>query len=106
MNVQVQSIHFTADAKLLEYVEKKLEKLTKFNENIVDTKVMLKLENSGQVRDKIVELVTKIPGDTIIIKSEDKSFEVAFDQALDSMKRQLKRHKEKILAKKRLSSNE
>ena len=101
MNTQFQSIHFTADQKLKDYIAGKLEKLKKFNDSIIDAKVIMKLENSGQVRDKIVEILVRIPKETFISTESSKSFEASCDQAVDSLKRQIKRHKEKLLSKKR-----
>lgn len=105
MSVNIQSIHFTADQKLLDYIEQKLEKLSKYNDHIIDTKVILKLENSGQVKDKIVELLTKVPGETFVAKEESKSFEASFDKAMDTHGRQIRKHKEKMISKKRSSSH-
>lgn len=102
MNTQFQSIHFTADQKLKDYISSKLEKLKRFNDNIIDAKVIMKLENSGQVKDKIVEILIRIPKETFISTESSKAFEASCDQAVASLKRQIKRHKEKILAKKRV----
>ena len=95
MNVTINSIHFTADAKLKLFIESKLEKLNKFYDRIIGVEVFLKLENSGQVKDKVVELKATIPGATLIATSIEKSFESSVDAASDNMIRQLKRKKEK-----------
>ena len=103
MNIQIQSIHFSADQKLKDYVQKKVIKLEKFDDNIIEIRVNMKLENSGQVRDKIVEIITRVPGETFVSTEGSKTFESAFDLSLDSLKRQIKRHKEKIISRKRSS---
>ncbi len=61
----------------------------------------MKLENSGQVKDKIVEVIIRIPKETFISTESSKTFESSSDQAVDSLKRQIKRHKEKLQSKKR-----
>lgn len=104
MYIEFQTIHFTADQKLKDYITGKMEKLERYNDNIIESKIILKLENSGQVKDKIVELITKIPGEQLISKADSKTFEASFDAALDTLKRQIKRHKEKLVAKKRVSN--
>lgn len=101
MNTHFQSIHFTADAKLKDYISTKLEKLNKFSDRIHDIKVTMKLENSGQIKDKIVELRINIPGETFIATESSKTFEASADSAIDSLKRQIKRYKEKLQSKKR-----
>ena len=102
MKIQFQSIHFTADQKLKDYIEQKLEKLSKYNDQIMDIKVMMKLENSGQIKDKIVELIIGIPGETFVSSESSKTFESALDKSLDSAKRQIKKHKEKMISRKRI----
>ncbi len=95
MKIHVEAVGFTADDKLVEYIDKKLNKLDQFFDRIVDTRVVLKLENSGQVKDKIVEARVNVPGDTLICKHSDKLFESSVDSVADNLKRQLIRFKEK-----------
>ena len=38
MNVNIQTVKFNADAKLTEYVQKKIEKLTTFHERIITSR--------------------------------------------------------------------
>jgi len=94
MNVKVESVHFTADAELIEFIEKKLSKLEQFYDQILDVSVFLKLENSGQVRDKVFEARVHVPGDTLFVKEVEKTFESATDSATDTLKRQIIKHKE------------
>lgn len=95
MQVTFQTVHFTADQKLKDYIVEKLQKLEKFYPKIVETTVFLKLENSGQVRDKVIEIKMNVPGSTVISTQTDKTFESAFDEALEITKRQLKKLNEK-----------
>ena len=99
MNINTTSIHFDADQKLLDYIQKKTEKLDQFFDRIIDAQVFLKLENSGQVRDKIVEMKLMVPGDTLMATEVSKTFEASLDAAVDNMKRQLNRYKERLQAK-------
>ncbi len=96
MKVHTQSVHFDADAKLLEFINKKLAKLEQFFDKIIETKVILKLENSGQVRDKVTEIKLSIPGSVLFVKETNKTFEAAIDKAIDTLKRQLIRYKERL----------
>ena len=45
MNVQIQTLHFDADRKLVEYVTNKLDKLKTFHDRIIKVDVYLKLDN-------------------------------------------------------------
>jgi putative sigma-54 modulation protein len=98
MTVNIESVHFTADVKLIEYIEQKVNKLEKLYNKSTDVKVFLKLENSGQVKDKVSEIRLRVPGQDIFAKATSKSFEASFDEALESMKRQIKKYKEKSSA--------
>lgn len=94
MKVRVESVHFNADNQLVDFIEKKLNKLEQFYDQILDVSVFLKLENSGQIRDKVFEARILVPGDTLFVKETDKTFESATDKAIDTLKRQIIKHKE------------
>ena len=94
MKLLIESVHFTADSKLLDYIEQKLVKLETMFDRILDVTVYLKLENSGQVKDKIVELVLNVPKERLVCKAAAKSFESATVEVLDLAKRQLVKYKE------------
>ena len=96
MKIHLTAVHFDADQKLIDYIERKTAKLGQFFDRITDAQVFLKLENSGQVRDKIVELKLMVPGDTLVAKEVSRTFEAATDAVVDNMKRQLNKHKEKV----------
>lgn len=91
MQVTFQAVHFTADQKLKDYINDKLQKLVKFYPKILQATVYLKLENTGQVKDKVIEVKMNVPGSTLIASNSDKTFEASFDDALDNIKRQLKK---------------
>ena len=99
MKINTTAIHFDADQKLIDYIEKKTTKLEQFFDRIIDAQVYLKLENSGQVRDKIVEMKLMVPGDTLMATEVSKTFEASLDAAVDNMKRQLNRYKERLQSK-------
>ena len=75
--------------------EQKISKLEQFFSKIIDVQVFLKLENAGQVRDKIVEIKLNLPGKSILIKEIAQTFEAGIDLATEALKRQLVRFKEK-----------
>lgn len=95
MNFNFQSVNYTADIKLVEFTQKRVEKITQFYNQIVDVFVYTKLENSSDKINKFAELKIGIPGDDVIVKKTAKSFEEAINQAADSAERILKRRKEK-----------
>lgn len=99
MNVKIQTVHFTADEKLVEYVTRKVEKLNTFHERITKVDVFLKLDNVVHtIKDKVAEIRVHIPRHDFFVKASSKSFEESFDSALESMVNQMKRKKEKLAA--------
>ena len=62
MDVQVQSIRFVADQKLITFVKQKLSKLNLFFDQIVDAEVYLKIDRANTNDNKIVEIKLNIPG--------------------------------------------
>src|SRR5689334_9521440 len=99
MTVNIQTVRFDADARLLEYVNRKLEKLGTFHDRIIKVNVFLKLDNVvHQIKDKIAEIRIHVPRHEFFVKSTSKSFEGSFDDAFDSIVNQIKRKKEKRAA--------
>ena len=96
MKVIVETPGFDGDAKLIGFVEMKLNKLEQFYDQIVQGDVFLKLEPNNKPENKIVEIVLRVPGDKFIVKKTAKSFEEGVDECTQSLERSLKKHKEKI----------
>ena len=99
MNVNIQTVRFDADEKLLKYIRNKLEKLPSIYERIIKVDVFLKLDNVVHtIKDKVAEIRVHIPRHDFFVKATSKSFEESFDEALDSLLTQIKRRKEKLAA--------
>lgn len=99
MNVNIQTVHFDADIKLVTYIEKKLSKLSQYHDRITKVYVYLKLDNVvHNIKDKVAEIKVLIPRHEFFVKQSSKSFEESFDNALDSLITQIKRQKEKQAA--------
>ena len=99
MNVNIQTVHFDADSKLVSYVEKKLFKLFQFHDKITKVDAYLKLDNVVHtIKDKVAEINIHIPKCDIFVKHSSKSFEESFDEALDSAIIQIKRKKDMLAA--------
>lgn len=97
MKIQVHTVQFTADQKLLDFIERKVEKLHRFFDRIIHTEVYLSLDaGKGNVKNKIAKVKIGVPGNQIIVSESSTLFEESVDLAIQSAGRQLKRHKEKI----------
>ena len=99
MMLNIQTVHFDADNKLVDYINHKLQKLITFNGRIIKVNVFLKLDNVAHaIKDKIAEISVHVPRHNFFVKSSSKSFEESFDCALDSLINQMKRKKQKQAA--------
>ncbi|HWB23890.1 MAG TPA: HPF/RaiA family ribosome-associated protein [Chitinophagaceae bacterium] len=99
MNVNIQAVHFDADVKLVDYVNRKLQKISTFHDRVIKIDVFLKLDNVVHtIKDKIAEIRVDVPRHSFFVKVSSKSFEESFDNALESLVNQIKRKKQKLAA--------
>ncbi|MCC3157829.1 ribosome-associated translation inhibitor RaiA [Hymenobacter sp. 15J16-1T3B] len=98
MKVQMQSVHFTADQKLLDFIQKRLDKLETFYDRVTEGEVIMRLNNNDGINNKTVEIKLFVPGTTLFSQEDAGSFEAAADAAAEQLKKQLIRHKEKQVA--------
>jgi putative sigma-54 modulation protein len=95
MNIQIHSVRFDADKKLIDFVHQKLEKLTQFDEDIVNAEVYLRLDKDQERENKISEIKLELPGGPLFAKKQSKTFEEATDESIDALKKQITKHKQK-----------
>ena len=95
MDIQVHSVHFTADKKLVDFVNEKVGKLELFFDNIIASEVYLRLDKSQDGENKIAEVKILIPGKELFAKKQCKSFEEAADLAVEALRKQVHKHNEK-----------
>lgn len=95
MKVRINSIHFTADQKLEDFIQKRIDKLVAHNEGIVSGEVFLRLDKGDNKENKVTEIKLNIPGKELFAKKQCKSFEESTDEVVEALRRQLKKYKEK-----------
>ena len=98
MKVNTQSVNFNADKKLIDFIQKRMDKLDLFYDKVIQADVYLKVENTSDKENKIFEARVKVPGDSFVVKKQCKTFEEGTDVAVSSLERQLKKRKEKLRA--------
>ena len=96
MKLQTQTVHVDPAPELIDFIQRKVDKLETFYDRIIDGEVFLKLESGEAIEDKIVEIKINIPGHQLFAKEQSGSFEAAADTAVEALRRQLKKHKEKM----------
>lgn len=96
MEIRVHSIHFDADKKLLEFIDRKVEKLAIFDDKLMSGEVFLRLEKANDDSNKVAEIKIKTPGSELFAKKQCPSFEEATDLAVDALRKQIQKNKEKV----------
>jgi putative sigma-54 modulation protein len=96
MDTRILSDGFTAADDLKEFITKRLEKLETFHDNIISSDVYLKLGPPEKIREKIADIKMSIPGATLFASESAKTFEEATDLSVESLRRQLKKAKQKL----------
>ena len=96
MKININAVHFKTDKGLDDYISDKVSKLHQYFEGVIGSDVTLRLDSNDKVKDKIVEIRIMIPGNDLYAKKESKSFEDATMQAVEAVKKQLTKYKEKV----------
>lgn len=99
MKIDIQSIHFDADHKLLDYINRKVSKLDTFHDSIKGAEVFLKLQKAADKENKVVEIRVNVNNGPLFAEHKSVSFEAATDIAVDQLKTQVKRYNERLKEK-------
>ena len=97
MKLQIHSVRFDSDYKLINLIKKKLVKLETFYNRIIDGEVFLRIVNDESRINKIIEIKLNIPGDQLFAKERARTFEIGADEVTEALRRQIKKVKEKQL---------
>ena len=96
MDVRIQAIHFDVAEKLVDFINKKAERLARHHSSISTVDVTLKVVKPETAMNKqaIVKISVPQHEDLVADKTAD-TFEEAIDLTLDALDRQLTLFKEK-----------
>ena len=95
MEVKIQSVKFDASQQLLEFVEKKMSRLERFEDSSTGVDVVLKLDKDSEKGNKVALVTLRVPGGDIVSEQRARTFEEAVDLALDALKRQIEKKKDR-----------
>lgn len=97
MEVKVHSVHFSADKKLLDYIDEKVNKLELFFDNIVAGEVFLRIDKSSDGENKISEVKLLVPGKELFAKKQCKTFEEAVSLSVEALRKQIEKTKKTVV---------
>ena len=92
---QIQSVHFDADKKLIGFINEKVSKLNQFHDGIIGSDVILRLDNGSAPVNKTAEIKLNLKGSQLFAKKQCATFEEAVDTAIEALRTQIKKAKEK-----------
>ncbi len=95
MKLRIQSVNFDATEKLEQYVNKKVSKLEKFFDEIMNVDVYLKVVKPEAATNKEAEIKVSIPNVDFFASKTCDTFEEAVDLSLEAIDKQIRKHKEK-----------
>jgi putative sigma-54 modulation protein len=102
MKINIQSPGFTPKLQLINFVIKKINKLTGFYREIIGSEVCLRLDGSASGENKICSIRLLIPGNDLLVStSRYRKFEESITQAIETLKRQIKKRKTKITGRRK-----
>lgn len=96
MNIQITSRRSKVSQETHEHLRKELRNLEKFYDKITSCHVILSTEHVY----KVVELIINIHGNTINAKAKAENLGKAIDDAIQKIKRQLKKSNQKLKCRK------
>ena len=91
MNIKITGRNIDVTDAIKDYVEKRLERLEKFEGNNTDVNVVCSVERE----DQIVEMQVSHDGDFIRIEEKNPDLYASIDLAIDKVERQMRKGKEK-----------
>ncbi len=96
MKIKINSVHFKTDKKLEQFIQERVKKLTVLYDGLVESEISLKVENSEKEDNKVTEIRLAIKGNDLFAKKQSKTFEESTDLAVEALRKQIIKHKEKI----------
>lgn len=96
MDIRIKAIHFDVAEKLTSFINKKVERLARHNDNISEVDVTLKVVKPETAMNKEALIKIMVPQhDDIVASKVADTFEEAVDLCLEAIEKQLEKKKGK-----------
>jgi len=92
MNLKITGLHLEVTPSLREFIESKLERITRHVDNVIGITVTLSVDKLVQKAEVNVHLA----GKDIFVEQAHEDLYAAIDQLMDKLDRQVCRHKDKL----------
>ena len=95
MEITIQAIRFEGSKKLESFIRKKVNRLSKFNEDVLSADVTLKVVKPETNDNKDASVKLRLSGTEMFAQEVADTFEEAIDKCINKLERQVVKHKEK-----------
>src|SRR5688572_31311490 len=95
MKINIQSLSFSANDKLIDFAEDKISKLSQYSERVMEAQVILKSVKSATKNNSVCEIKLAIPGNDLFSSKQCDSFEEPILKSTYALKQQLLTWREK-----------
>ncbi|MBM4158262.1 MAG: ribosome-associated translation inhibitor RaiA [Ignavibacteria bacterium] len=99
MKVKITARHFKAKESLKKYATEKIEELERYNENILNSEVIL-FYDKPPLNTKYCEIILKLKDKILTCTEGSDEFTLSVDRAQEKIKTQIYKYKDKIKSKK------
>jgi ribosomal subunit interface protein len=99
MKINLQTLKFKAKQELIDFVDEKVGKLSRFDDKIISADVTLSLDSASIPENKICDIRLIVPGNDDFVKKSAASFEEAIQNCVDALQKILQRKKVQEKAK-------
>lgn len=97
MNLTISGHHLDVSPALREYVQTKLERITRHFDQVVDITVLLTVEKlKEKERRQRAEVTVHVKGKDIFVETSHEDLYAAIDQLVDKLDRQVVKYKDKV----------
>ncbi len=97
MNLTISGHHLEVTPALRNYVEGKLDRITRHFDQVVDVKVLLSIENQTEKeRRQKAECNIHVKGSDMFAECAHEDMYAAVDELVDKLDRQVVRHKDRL----------
>ncbi len=95
MNIKIHAIHFDISDQLEAYVNKKVSKLNKLTDEIINVDLYLKVTKPETSLNKEAEIKVTVPNAEFFASKINNTFEASIDAGIEAIEKQIKKFKEK-----------
>ena len=95
MNINIQTLDFTAKDELNEFIKEKVARLGRYLDKIISYEITLRVEKSETNDNKIADIRMLVAVNDLLASSRASSFEKATAEAIEALERQIEKRKTK-----------